>query len=112
MSTLIDRRQLLRRIVLGSAAAGVGVVAAACDNFKPKPAALSCADTAGLAPDDVKMRVELSAYVDKSTDAAKKCSNCTQFQPAPAAGSCGTCKLLKGPINPDGSCKSFAAKPA
>lgn len=112
MSTLIDRRQLLRRVVLGSAAVTVGAVAAACDNFKPKPAALTCADTTGLAPDDVKMRVELSAYVDKATDASKKCSGCIQFQAAPAAGSCGTCKLVKGPINPDGYCKLFAAKPA
>ncbi|MFI5300283.1 MAG: high-potential iron-sulfur protein [Polyangiales bacterium] len=112
MSTLIDRRQLLRRLVTTSAVATVGVVAAACDNFKAKPAALSCTDTAGLGPDDVKARTEALGYVDKAPDATKKCGGCVQYVAPPAAGGCGTCKLVKGPINPDGWCKVFAPKPA
>ena len=45
-------------------------------------------------------------------EAGKTCTNCQQFVPAPAANACGTCKILKGPINPKGYCKSYVAKPA
>jgi CheY-like chemotaxis protein len=50
-------------------------------------------------------------YVDNSTEPGKSCSRCQQFLPA-APGACGACKVVKGPINPDGYCKSFVAKPA
>jgi hypothetical protein len=103
--------KMSRRVVLQqSAALGAFVAfggAAACN----KPAALTCTDTSTLAPADVQVRTAL-AYVDTSVEAGKTCSGCQQFIPAPAAGSCGTCKVVKGPINPGGNCKSFVAKPA
>lgn len=71
-------------------------------------AALSCADTAGLTPDELKLRTDL-AYVDKSTDATKSCEKCNFFKTG-GAGKCGTCTLVKGGINPVGSCKSYVAK--
>ena len=79
----------------------------ACD----KPAALACVDTTALSATDMQVRTAL-AYVDRATEVNKICLACQQFIPAPAAGSCGTCKVVKGPINPAGTCKSFLAKPA
>ena len=98
-----------RRQLLGSAATlGAFAVfgATACGK---KAAPLSCTDTSALAPADLSVRTAL-AYVDNSTEPGKSCLNCQQFIPPAAPGTCGSCKVLKGPINPAGNCKSFAAK--
>jgi len=50
-------------------------------------------------------------YQDQSPEAAKNCTNCLQFQPA-GEGQCGACKVLKGPVAPQGYCTTWAAKPA
>ena len=71
-------------------------------------AALSCADTTGLTPDEMKLRTDL-AYADKATDPAKPCEKCSFFK-AGAAGKCGSCTIVKGSINASGGCKSFAPK--
>jgi hypothetical protein len=55
------------------------------------------------------MRTTLS-YLDVSIEPGKSCAACQQFV-AGAPGACGTCKVLKGTINPAGYCKSFLAKP-
>jgi hypothetical protein len=102
--------KLSRRDVLQRSAAAMGALAAlgaaACGKNK---VALVCTDTTGLAPTDAQIRTTL-AYQDISTEPGKTCTKCQQFVEAPAAGSCGSCKVLKGPINPNGYCKSFAAK--
>jgi hypothetical protein len=69
-----------------------------------------CEDTSGLSPDDAKLRTEIAAYVDVSTDPTKHCADCIQFVSA-GKDACGTCKVVKGPINPVGSCKLFQKKP-
>jgi hypothetical protein len=56
---------------------------------------------------DIRMRATLE-YVDMASDAKKACDVCRQFVPAPQADSCGTCKLVRGPIHPKGTCKVFA----
>ena len=102
--------QLSRRDVLHHSAALGALVAfgaAACN----KPAALSCADTTGLSPEDLQVRTAL-AYAESSADPTQAVLKCQQFLPAPAAGSCGGCKVIKGPINPGGSCKSYVARQA
>lgn len=53
----------------------------------------------------------MAAYSDTSADPAKKCAQCIQFV-AGAPDACGSCKVVKGPINPEGTCKLFVAKPA
>jgi hypothetical protein len=63
-----------------------------------------------LSSTDAQTRVTL-AYVDNSVEPGKSCTRCQQFIPA-APDACGTCKVVKGPINPSGYCKSFVAKPA
>ena len=104
------RDQLFRRDVLIRSAAfgamGVGVLACGKDKH-----ALSCNDTSGLSLADVQLRTTL-AYADISVDAGKSCARCLQFLPGPTADGCGACKILKGPVNPLGNCKSFVLKPA
>jgi len=104
MAETLSRRYLLER----SAAFGAAVLgAAACG----KKQALSCMDTSAVSQPDLQVRMTL-AYVDQSTQPGKFCSNCQQFLPPPEPGICGACKVVKGPINPAGYCKSFLAKPA
>lgn len=81
---------------------------AACGKEKKM---LVCNDTSTLSPADLQLRNTL-AYVDISTDPAKLCTKCQQFVPGPSLDVCGTCKILKGTVNPNGNCKSFVAKPA
>jgi hypothetical protein len=105
MSDDLTRRELLER----SAAFGA-VAALLVTGCSKKAPALNCTDTTGLSATDSMVRTTL-AYVDVSTEPGKSCSNCQQFVAPPAPGTCGTCKVLKGPINPTGYCKSFVAKP-
>lgn len=105
MSDSIPRREALRRLVVLSAAAAVPAWLVGC---KSSP---TCTDVSGLSPDDVTMRNQTAAYVDKSPDPSKKCSACSLYKPA-GPDACGTCTAVKGPINPEGSCKLFVAKPA
>jgi hypothetical protein len=102
MDEKLSRRDVLQQ----SAAFGALVVLGAGACNKP---ALVCTDTAGLSATDVQVRTSL-AYVDSSVEQGKLCSGCQQFLPPDGAGKCGGCKVLKGPINPNGYCKSFVAK--
>ncbi|HEX3343416.1 MAG TPA: hypothetical protein VHS09_02535 [Polyangiaceae bacterium] len=105
---MMDEKMSRRFVLRQSAAFGAFVAFGAACN---KPAALTCTDTSSLSPADAQVRASLN-YVDTSVEAGKVCSSCQQFIPAPSAGVCGTCKVVKGPINPGGNCKSFVAKPA
>ena len=105
MTSKLSRRDVLQQSAALSALAVFGV---ACG--KSAPPAPICTDTTGLAAGDVTLRTTLG-YVDVSTQPGKTCLGCAQFV-AGAPNACGTCKILKGPINPGGYCKSFAAKPA
>jgi hypothetical protein len=105
MDEKLSRRDVLQR----SAAFGVlAVVGVGCGKDQAK--ALSCTDTMSLSATDAQVRTSL-LYVDNSVEPGKSCSGCQQFIPA-APDACGTCKIVKGPINPKGYCKSFVAKPA
>jgi hypothetical protein len=105
MDEKLSRRDLLQRSAAVSALAVFGGVA--CSKG---PAALVCTDTTGVAPADLSVRTSL-LYTDISVEPGKTCTTCQQFIPNPAGNACGTCKVLKGPINPKGYCKSFVAKP-
>lgn len=105
MCDAIDRREALRRLVLLSAAAA----APAWLGCAKKE--LHCTRTEGLSAEDVAVRSATAAYVEETPDPTTKCSNCAQFVPA-APDACGGCKVVKGPIHPDGWCKLWVAKPA
>lgn len=107
MEPKLSRRDLIGRGAAFGALAVFG--AGACS--KPK-AALSCMDTSGMAAPDLALRNSAAVtYLDLAAESAKTCSKCAQFLPA-APDACGTCKVIKGPINPNGGCKLFAPKPA
>jgi hypothetical protein len=67
---------------------------------------LSCNDGAQLTPEE-RTRREQFAYADRSSDIGRMCEDCTQFEPADG---CGTCKVLPGPVHPQGTCTLFAAR--
>jgi hypothetical protein len=105
METKLSRRQALRQGAELGAAALLG--ATACSKSAPK--VLMCTDTTGLSASDIQIRDTLLAYVEVSTTPGKTCSTCQQFIPG-LPDACGTCKIIKGPINPGGNCKSYLAK--
>ena len=84
--------------MLGPAA----LVALACEH-PPN----NCLDVTSLSQDDANLRKTLG-YVDKAPDPEKACAHCRHYVAAPKVSECGTCKLLKGPINPGGTCQAFA----
>ncbi len=102
----ISRRDALRRAALfGAVAVTPSLLSLGCGKKE-----LACTDTAGLDPADLALRNQLG-YVDHSTEAGKNCSGCILYKPA-GEGQCGGCTAVKGPINPQGYCKSWAQKPA
>jgi hypothetical protein len=106
---VITRRQLLRRAVAAYAGiAAAGVVAVAC---KGGPTALRCDDTTGVAPVDNATRKALE-YVEVTPDPQKTCASCAQYVVPSIDGTCGGCKMFKGPVNPKGYCKSWVVQPA
>ncbi|MCB9594400.1 MAG: high-potential iron-sulfur protein [Sandaracinaceae bacterium] len=105
----IGRRGVMKRAltVLGAAAVAPQLLAA-CGG--EEAAGLSCTDTSGLAAAAVTTR-ESQAYADSSSDPNKKCSACNFFT-AGQANQCGSCSVIQGPINPNGTCNLWAARPA
>jgi hypothetical protein len=103
MDPKLSRRDVLQK----SAALGLfAVVGTACSKEQK---ALSCTDTMSLSAADAQVRTSL-AYQDKSPEPGKSCTGCQQFIPA-APDACGTCKVLKGPINPAGYNMRTRARP-
>ena len=70
--------------------------------------ALNCNDTSSLS-DHQKQQRKSAQYVEKTPTAGQRCSNCTHYVAAKPSGTCGTCKVVPGPINPDGYCILYTA---
>ncbi|MES1178194.1 MAG: hypothetical protein ABUL62_27970 [Myxococcales bacterium] len=103
MSNRINRRAALKPIAAMSVAALVPAALLACSKNA------DCNDVSALSPDELRTRNEIAKYVDQSLEAAKRCSGCVQYIPA-APKQCGGCKVVKGPINPNGGCILFVLK--
>ena len=101
----ISRRDALKRSLTVLAAMPVAV--AAC---KKESEALTCTNTSGLSQADLATRTTFS-YQDHGPDPNRVCSRCQLFQAA-APNACGGCTLVKGPVNPGGTCTAFVARPA
>lgn len=99
----MTRRDSLRWLAVGMAAAFV-------PGCKSGPKELACNDTSGLDPAALGLRNAVK-YVDKSTTPGKECDNCEHYVAGPP-DACGTCKVVKGPINPKGYCTTWAEKKA
>ncbi len=100
-----SRRHLLRRGAL--LALGLGGMAACTRGKEVGPA--SCTDPLALAPDDALARQTLG-YVEPAANKGRACVSCQQFIPAASPGSCGACKVMKGPIHPEATCKVFSPR--
>jgi hypothetical protein len=74
-------------------------VAVACDEKQ-----FACDQVVGLTPQGIGVRQNL-AYADRSKNPEQNCANCQQWVPAPASGHCGGCKVMPGPVHPQGFCK-------
>ncbi|CAN5897405.1 hypothetical protein BH11MYX4_BH11MYX4_24050 [soil metagenome] len=105
MSPKIERREAIRRLAVISTAALLPAWLLACSKKE------SCLDVTGLTPEEVRIRNETAKYVEQTMDATKRCSGCLHYIAA-APEKCGQCKVVKGPINADGNCNLYAAKPA
>jgi hypothetical protein len=99
MNDKLGRREVLKRSLIVLAAAPI---LGACGSSGP-----DCSSTAGLDPTAIANRTT-QQYVEHSVRASSHCSSC-RFYTAGAAGGCGTCQLIAGPINPDGYCNLFSA---
>ncbi|MBM4361363.1 MAG: high-potential iron-sulfur protein [Deltaproteobacteria bacterium] len=100
MSSGRDGPSLGRREAL-LAALGLPVVAA-CGGAKE----FSCDDARQVSAAEREKRTA-QQYADRTTRPGERCAGCTQYQ-GPPSGSCGTCKLLPGPVHPEGWCRVFA----
>lgn len=106
----MNENKVSRRVTLKllTAVPVVSAVLSACGS-KSKPD--SCNDVSALSASEKAVRDALK-YTDKSPDPAKVCTGCLQWEPNADPAQCGGCKVVKGPIHPDGYCSSWAAKPA
>lgn len=101
----MGRREVTRRALRVLGVAWVAPAALACSE-EPREEALRCDDTTGLAQGVIATR-RAQHYVDEAPSEAERCDNCRYFQPG-AAGRCGTCRVLEGPIHPEGYCDLWA----
>lgn len=95
-----------RHFLLSVSAVALGPVAGCGKKTREN---LSCLDVTGIAPDDLTARNTV-AYMDRSRDKTQTCESCQQYIAAQAEGTCGSCKVVKGPIHPDGHCSAYAKK--
>jgi len=98
-----SRRQFIKTFAAGAGALIPVYALTACGEKK-----LACTDVASLKPEEATARSGLQ-YMDASADPAKKCDGCQLFTSA-GPDKCGSCSLVKGPINPNGSCTGFVKK--
>jgi hypothetical protein len=101
----VSNRTIFRRdATLGLLALVVLPTVAACDRE------LECTDVSQLSAADIELRKRALGYTDQSPDSERSCSRCQQFKPK-GEKACGACVVVRGPINPRGRCRKWAAKP-
>ena len=111
------RRRFVRYAALACAAvlAGCGRGAARLAALREKArqlgASLDCSDVSDLQPAEARTR-EDNTYRQHTEREDQFCLACLNFQPAAQETACGTCKTVRGPINPDGWCKQWTASKA
>lgn len=114
MSGWSRRRFLVAGTLAGSAVAlgctggrsDAPAVAERAEAYDPE---LDCSDTVGLFPAEIETRVR-NEYTQRSPHDDQYCFNCSNFIAPAEPETCGTCKTVKGPIQPLGWCKSWTEK--
>jgi len=123
MRNMMNRRQFVRRVGLCGLASVAAVYLPGCvgdqaDELADKPrrsidaareAADPCNDISQLTPDERAIRTTFN-YEPRAKDPTKLCVSCNFWVPDPQGGLCGGCTLIKGPIHPKASCRSWAEK--
>lgn len=74
-----------------------------------KAATEPCGDLSALTEQEKGTRDALG-YIAKTENPEQVCTNCNFWQAPTGDSPCGGCQLMKGPINPEGWCKSWFAK--
>jgi hypothetical protein len=94
-----------RRLLLLEGASLVGVLGlVGCDKGPS-----SCNDVSKLTSDQQNTRTTLG-YEDASHEPGKSCLKCSQYTTPASADQCGGCKVLPGPVHPNGYCRAFTPK--
>jgi hypothetical protein len=99
LSSIFTRRDLLARVGAVTATALLGCA---------KARTASCTDTRDLTPDEAQWR-KSKGYVEPTPEPGKTCAACAYFQAPQGLQACGSCKVLKGPVHPMGTCFDFVA---
>lgn len=113
----LSRRTFIHRVGVWTAlAASSGMILQACggdsdSDDKKSAAALKCDDLSKLTDAEKAQRTALG-YVEKSVQEGKSCTTCQQHVAAADEADCGTCKVVPGPINPNGYCNVWVQKTA
>ncbi|MGC4070568.1 MAG: hypothetical protein QM784_39050 [Polyangiaceae bacterium] len=95
MATQVRTR---RDFIIGSIAAGAWML-----GCKKQP--VTCDDDAELDPFELEAR-RRAGYVEHTANETRNCRACQYWVRSSSAG-CGSCKLLRGPIHPEGTCRLF-----
>lgn len=102
----LSRRDSLKALVVLPASAAL---AAACQSGPAMPE--RCDDVSTLS-DPEKMARNALQYTDRTPYPDKKCRDCTHYTVPAMETQCGGCKVVKGPIHPEGYCTSWVKNPA
>lgn len=95
-----------RRAMIGLIAATLTSGLCSCGKNRK----FTCTDTRHLSPGDLHWRRD-KGYVEPTPEPGKTCVRCAFYEAPPSAGSCGTCKVLKGPVHPEGYCFDYVPIP-
>ncbi len=117
----LSRKVFLKNIFFsGSLLLGGSTLLAACGGGEKKPAGNEnnqqsttndpCNDVSNLSDAELATRKQFN-YRGQTPNEDKYCSNCLHWRPPTGSGPCGTCELVKGPINPNGYCDQWMEKP-
>ena len=122
MDKKINRKVFLRKIIFtGIAATGFGFLLNSCSENNTRPVELKsavgksnenndpCNNIDDLTQQERQVR-EAYHYTGKSSNPAQNCANCNYYQIANPGEICGTCQVVKGPINPKGHCTIWTKK--
>jgi hypothetical protein len=66
----------------------------------------ACPSADKLSQDEKNIRNSLK-YVDISADKSKNCKNCKLYTLPQNNSPCGGCKVIPGPVHPDGYCTAW-----
>jgi hypothetical protein len=116
----ISRKHFIKNILFsGAVLFGGSTLLAACGGGEKKSAENKntnssakdpCSDVSNLSDSDLATRKQFN-YKGQTPNSDKFCSNCLHWHPPTNQGPCGTCELVKGPINPNGYCDQWMQKP-